>query len=37
MLINRKIDVRIWESEGAMGTNGERVIPRNYSIELFKL
>jgi hypothetical protein len=37
MLIDHKIDVRIWESEGAMGRNGDRVVPKSYVMELFEL
>jgi hypothetical protein len=37
MLINRKINVRIWENEGVMGKNGERVVPKSYSMEFFEL
>jgi hypothetical protein len=37
MLIDRKIDVRIWKSEGTMGRNDERVVPRSYSTKLFEL
>ncbi len=36
MLIDCKINVRIWESEGAMGKNGEMVVPKNYLMELFE-
>jgi hypothetical protein len=37
MLIDRKIDVRIWKSEKTMGRNGERVVPESHSIELLEL
>jgi hypothetical protein len=39
MLINRKIEVKIWENERTMGRNGEKVIPMlwSYLIELFEL
>ncbi len=37
MLIGYKIDVKIWESEKAMGRNGERGVPKSYSMELFEL
>jgi len=36
VLIDRKIDVKIWKSEGAMGRNGKRVVPRSYSMEFFE-
>ncbi len=34
MLIDCKIDVRIWESEWEMGRNGERVVLESYLKEL---
>jgi hypothetical protein len=39
MLIDRKIEMRTWKNEGAMGRNGEKVIPTgwSYSTELFEL
>ncbi len=37
MLIDHKIDVRIWENEGALDRNGEKVTPRTYSSKLFEL
>jgi hypothetical protein len=39
MVIDQKIDVRTWESEGAMGRNNESVVPMvwNYSMELGQL
>jgi hypothetical protein len=37
MLIDCKIDVRIWESEGEMGRSGERVVPRRYSTKFLEL
>jgi hypothetical protein len=37
MLIGHKIDMRIWESGGTMGKNGERVIPGSYLTKFFEL
>jgi hypothetical protein len=37
MLIDYNIDhVKIWECEGAMGRNGEKVIPKNHLTKLFE-
>ncbi len=37
MLIDCKIDVKIWESERAMDRNGERGVLKSYLMELFEL
>ncbi len=37
MVIDRKIDMRIWASERVMGRNGEMVVPKSYSMKLFEL
>jgi hypothetical protein len=35
MLIDHKVDVRIWKNERTMGMNGERVVVKSYSMKLF--
>ncbi len=37
VLIDYKIDVRIWKIEGAMGRNGEKVVPKSYLMEFSEL
>jgi hypothetical protein len=37
MLIDCKIDLKIWENEIVMGRNGEKVVPKSYVMELFEL
>jgi hypothetical protein len=36
MLIDCKIDLRIWKNEVVLRKNGERVVPISYLIELLE-